>query len=98
MQVVNIGTVPAGQRTGVVYCGRPSPLGNPFRLGVHGSRSECIAKFRRWLWERLQARDAVVLAALDSLREDSVLGCWCKPHDCHCDVIVRAWKWLQSQK
>jgi hypothetical protein len=39
---------------GQVYVGRPGPLGNPFVVGRDGSRAEVIAKYRRWLWARLQ--------------------------------------------
>lgn len=108
MRVVNVrayGQVSDAQRAGVVYCGRPSPLGNPFthKAGIAGtvlvaSREEAIERYRRWLWEKLQARDPKVLAALKALTEESVLGCWCKPLGCHCDVLVRAWKWARSQR
>jgi Domain of unknown function (DUF4326) len=32
-----------------VYIGWPSLLGNPFRIGEHGTRKEAIEKYRRWL-------------------------------------------------
>jgi hypothetical protein len=39
---------------GQSYVGRPDPLGNPFVVGRDGSREEMIAKYRSWLWKRLQ--------------------------------------------
>lgn len=49
------------------YVGRPSPLGNPFVIGRHGQRSECIERFRQWLWgivnKPLEAMDAAEQAA-----------------------------------
>jgi hypothetical protein len=42
---------------GQAYVGRPSALGNPFVVGRDGSREEVIAKYRRWLWARLQEPD-----------------------------------------
>jgi Domain of unknown function (DUF4326) len=37
-----------------VYIGRPSLLGNPFKIGEHGTRNEVIAKYRVWLWQHIQ--------------------------------------------
>ena len=66
-----------------VYIGRPSKWGNPFVVGKHGTRGECIKLYERWLPEN----DALV-AALSELR-GLVLGCWCAPQPCHGDVLVR---------
>ena len=43
---------------GQAYVGRPSPLGNPYALGRDGNREQVIAKYRRWLWARLQEHDS----------------------------------------
>ena len=40
-RVYHVNTAP----TGAVYIGRPSAYGNPFIIGVHGSRKECIRKY-----------------------------------------------------
>ncbi len=32
-----------------VYIGRPSVLGNPFKIGTDGSRERVIEKYRAWL-------------------------------------------------
>ena len=66
-----------------VYIGRPSKWGNPFVVGKHGQRGECIALYENWL-----RRNAALVATLDELR-GLVLGCWCAPHACHGDVLVR---------
>lgn len=72
-----------------VYIGRnpkrmtPSKWGNPFVVGTHGARGECIALYERWLREN----DAL-FAALDELR-GLVLGCWCAPRACHGDLLLR---------
>ena len=29
-----------------VYVGRPTPWGNPFRIGVHGSAQKCVSLYR----------------------------------------------------
>jgi hypothetical protein len=66
-----------------VYIGRPSKWGNPFVVGKHGSRRECIALYEDWL-----RHEPTLLKALDELR-GLVLGCWCAPRPCHGDVLVR---------
>lgn len=79
------------------YCGRPSPLGNPYRIGVDGDRATVIRKYRTWLWGRLRSGDQAIIDALSGLTDDAVLGCWCTPLPCHCDVIIRAAHWLRSE-
>ncbi len=66
-----------------LYIGRPSKWGNPFAVGKHGARGECIALYEAWLRE-----NTVLIAALDELR-GLVLGCWCAPRACHGDLLVR---------
>jgi hypothetical protein len=76
----------------VVYVGRPlrrggwdlpaSPLANPFRPGLDGSRDEVVARYREYLLGR-----ADLLALLPELRGHR-LGCWCVPLRCHAEVIA----------
>ncbi len=42
-----------------VYIGRPSPLGNPYKIGEHGTRHEVLAKYRAWLWRQINLRGDV---------------------------------------
>ncbi len=90
------------QIPGFVYCGdacwgyRRSPLYNPFHKEKI-TQEEKVAKYRTYLLQRIEAGDAGILAALDALTEDSVLGCWCKPAACHCDVIVEVWESRQRK-
>ncbi len=106
MRVVNL---KSHGRDGVVYCGRPSSLGNPCSIPgrpcpvcgqVHFGKGmveltacRSIPCYRKWLWGRMSAGDTDVLGEMDELSESSVLGCFCHPKPCHCDVIVRAWNW-----
>lgn len=64
---------------------RSTVHGNPFVVGVHGQRGECIDMFDRWLdtWPPDKLR-----RHLDLLRGE-VLGCHCKPERCHGDVWAR---------
>lgn len=69
-----------------VYIGRGSKWGNPYKIDVDGTRSEVIELYESWIREQPE-----LMAALDEL-EDKVLGCWCKPLDCHGDVLVKLLK------
>ena len=42
-----------------VYIGRPSLLGNPFKIGKDRTRQEVIRKYGIWLWEQIKRRGAV---------------------------------------
>ena len=35
-----------------IYIGRPSVLGNPFKIGADGNRHEVIEKYRKYLNEQ----------------------------------------------
>lgn len=62
-----------------VSCMRDGPYGNPFRIGVHGTRDEVCDLF-----------EAEILPDLDvePLRGKNLLCC-CKPKRCHADSIFR---------
>jgi hypothetical protein len=71
-----------------IYCGRSfmefpeSEWHNPFRVEPGCGRKCVIQKFRAYLLAR-----ADLMAKLHELK-GKILGCWCKPKDCHCDVIA----------
>jgi len=65
-----------------LYIGRPSRFGNPFVVGRHRTREECLDHYREWL--QTQPR---LVAELPRLR-GKVLGCWCTPWPCHGDVLA----------
>jgi len=82
------------------YIGRPSPFGNPFShkpskyVAVQvQDRAEAIRRFEEWA-----RKSPAVLEAIKALPEDAVLGCWCKPLDCHGDVIITLWKELHAKQ
>ena len=90
-----------------VYCGRGSPVGNPYShlpstvSGVIkvGSREEAVAKFRED-FDRRYWNDAMFYHFMQNLTmreragKDTNLVCFCAPHICHCDVIK---EWVESQ-
>lgn len=74
-----------------VYIGRPSKWGNPYThlkdsktlaKYVVGSRQEAIDKYREWILTQPE-----LLKDLQELK-GKVLGCWCKPKECHGDVLI----------
>jgi hypothetical protein len=83
-----------------VSVARPGPLGNPFIVGEHGTREECVRLYRLMLGgylclsngpevkEQQAAVDAVV-KQLPALRGKS-LACWCRDDGkpCHADVLL----------
>lgn len=76
---------------------RGTPLGNPYVMGLHGTRDEVIALYREWLITAIYRRDAAVLNQLASIRPNSLLLCTCAPLPCHVDVVVEFWKLLYAE-
>lgn len=66
-----------------LYIGRPSKWGNPFVVGVDGTREEVIAKYEMHVRSRPD-----LMRALPEL-SGKVLGCYCAPRRCHGDVLVK---------
>lgn len=69
----------------VVYIGRPSKWGNPFRIGKDGNRQQVIDKFVFWFMQKEQA--ALRAACIRELRGKR-LACYCAPLLCHGDVLA----------
>lgn len=65
-----------------VYIGRGSKWGNPYRIGVHGSRDAVIAKYRDYLESNEHLK-----RSLPELRGKNLV-CYCKPKACHGDVLM----------
>ncbi len=65
-----------------IFIGRGGQWGNPFEIGVDGSREEVVDKYYEWILTQPH-----LLAQLYILK-DKRLGCFCKPKLCHGDVLV----------
>lgn len=76
--------------------GEPGEWGNPFRIGLDGSREEVIEKYRRHLWAEIEA-GRVDLGALVALH-GRTLGCWCAPRRCHGEVLEAAAVWALGEQ
>lgn len=66
-----------------VYIGRPSFWGNPFQVGVYGTRERCIQAYREMI-----LRDARLVEKARKELRGKTLGCWCSPKPCHGDVLL----------
>lgn len=69
-----------------VYIGRGTPWGNPYAIGDDGmSRDDVIKKYKEYFSEKFLSNPER-LRELKSLK-NKTLGCHCKPHACHGDII-----------
>lgn len=89
-----------------VYIGRkgghPHHYGNPFIIGVDGSRDEVIKKCNFWLrgiaYSLVEPdRRIWILQNLSSL-EGEDLGCWCAPLPCHGNIYIQLLKEIKEGK
>ena len=61
-----------------------SPFANPFKVGLHGGRTEVVAKFRAWI-----SSQPNLLKDLVKLR-GKLLLCHCEPgFPCHGQVLLQ---------
>jgi len=76
-----------------IYIGRAgygregSIFANNFVIGRDGTREQVIEKYEADLRIRLSRNPALVTTLL--ALEGKVLGCFCKPHACHGDILVK---------
>jgi len=66
-----------------LYIGRGSKWGNPFIIGLDGTREDVIKKYRKYILNKPE-----LLKSLPELK-DKILGCYCKPLACHGDILVK---------
>lgn len=96
MAVLNKHRLPGKQiPEGAVYIGRGSKWGNPWVIGKDGSREEVIARFRTYLWQRIN-NDKTVMREIAALHGKDLV-CFCKPAPCHGDVLEKAAAWAYKQ-
>ena len=74
-----------------IFIGRGSPFGNPYKISEGCNRKQAIESYRQWFDAQL-VFDPTFSAKVLALK-GKTLGCYCKPLDCHGDVIV---EWLSK--
>lgn len=67
---------------------RPSMWGNPFYIGVHGSRAQVVQRYEHVMRWRLEKFGIVWRVALLELRGKR-LACCCKERPCHGEVLLK---------
>lgn len=68
----------------VVLIDRTTDFGNPFIIGVDGSRDEVLEKFSKYFLTNQELQCKV----MNELK-DKTLACWCKPKKCHGDIYAQ---------
>lgn len=76
------------------YIGRPSPLGNPFKMRKEEDRDKVCNKYERFFQLMLNNEDSDItnelkkVYALGKDKDRVILGCYCSPRRCHGDTIA----------
>jgi hypothetical protein len=92
LKITKVSNKDSGERYDV-YIGRGTLWGNPYQMGIGGTREEVIAKFAYDFEKRFLKLPEQFDVNIEKLR-GKTLGCHCKPAACHGDVIA---KYLNSQ-
>lgn len=75
-----------------IYCGRGSPVGNPFYMDTEKERDHVCNLYEDWFKKEMALKptkltefvdNLVLLASMGNIN----LGCFCAPKRCHCDTI-----------
>lgn len=69
------------------YPEKDSIFANPFKIGKDGDRNEVIDKYQKFLLDKIK-NEKVYKDEFLKLK-GKTLGCWCKPDNCHGDVIIK---------
>lgn len=69
-----------------IRCDRSSLYGNPYRIGRDGTREEVIEKYKKYFYDKIERNHDFRKSVL--YLKGKILGCYCKPLNCHCDIIV----------
>jgi hypothetical protein len=85
-QVVNIRNSGYDVYIGRAGYGKDGYFGNPFRLTDSEHRGATIERYKNYFENRMKT-DPEFLRRVHELK-GKTLGCFCKPHPCHGDVIA----------
>ena len=76
-----------------IYCGRGSPVGNPFKVTNGETRDSVCDSYAVWFHEQIKPgvnepfRQYLLKIFYMAQKQDVNLGCFCAPKRCHCDTI-----------
>ena len=75
-----------------VYIGRPDKWGNPFIVGVHGTRGYCVDQHIKWIDRMIKGPNGEVPPSKAEIKAElkgKRLGCWCSDDQrCHGDYLA----------
>ena len=77
----------------VIYIGRGSPLGNPFKMTSETQRDWSCDRYEIWFREQLRLdnkdvlRQFLYILTLHKKGENVYLQCYCAPKRCHGDTL-----------
>lgn len=76
-----------------VWCGRPTPVGNPFPVNAERTRDQACDLYHEWFYEQIASDNKIVMDFLEKLEEIAIdgdlnLGCVCDPLRCHTETIL----------
>lgn len=79
---------------GAIYCGRGSPLGNPFVMSRESQRDEVCEKYHEYFLAKVKEQGPLRSMVINLFRraqggEDLKLECYCAPKRCHCDTVKK---------
>lgn len=74
------------------WLGNPHPIGWCDICGLYHTRDECIEQFKQDFYKRIKGNPEFGKSVF--MLKGKRLGCYCKPKNCHGDVIK---KWIDSQ-
>jgi len=70
-----------------IYIGRPTPFGNPFKIGEQITREGAVEAYQELInWSKIH-NPAFIHMLIDNLKGRDLL-CWCAPSPCHGDIIL----------
>ena len=77
------------------FCGRPSPLGNPYYMHGEYERDEVCDRYEELFYHNIEIPDSPMRKEVDTIvalvikdTEPVYLTCLCAPKRCHCDTIA----------
>jgi hypothetical protein len=85
-RVVNIRNEKYDVYIGRAGRGQDGYFGNPFMLSANQPRGASLEKYKVYFYERLK-NDVEFRKRVHALK-GKTLGCFCKPHPCHGDIIA----------
>ena len=98
--VIHIRTAPKGWESNPAYVyigragkGQSGDFGNPFQVG-HFTLAEALTRYAIYLEHRLKT-DPVFREKVKQL-SGKTLVCFCKPHDCHGDILASWCEYLNQ--